>query len=214
MKMNLASLSDKAGWAAAGVVLPQYDVEKVIAETKANPMWVHFGAGNIFRGFIGSLAQRMLNAGVCDRGIIAAETFDYGIITDIYDPFDNLTMNVILNADGSFDREIQAGIVEGIQVDSSNAAMMARMKEIFTNPSLQFISFTITEKGYALRRVDGSLMPVVVADMEEGPAAARHAMSVVCAMLFERYKAGKYPLAVVSMDNCSHNGEKLQASVM
>ena len=52
MKMNLASLSDKAGWAAAGVVLPQYDVEKVIAETKANPMWVHFGAGNIFRGFL------------------------------------------------------------------------------------------------------------------------------------------------------------------
>lgn len=214
MKMNLASLSDKAGWAAAGVVLPQYDVEKVIANTKANPMWVHFGAGNIFRGFIGSLAQRMLNAGVCDRGIIAAETFDYGIITDIYDPFDNLTMNVILNADGSFDREIQAGIVEGIQVDSSNAAMMARMKEIFTNPSLQFISFTITEKGYALRRVDGSLMPVVVADMEEGPASARHAMSIVCAMLLERYQAGKYPLAVVSMDNCSHNGEKLQASVM
>jgi fructuronate reductase len=214
MKLNLASLNDKAGWAAAGVVLPQYDVNAVIANTKANPMWVHFGAGNIFRGFIGSLAQRMLNAGVTDRGIIAAETFDYGIITDIYDPFDNLTLNVILNADGSFGREIQAGIVEGIQADSSNPAMMARLKEIFTNPSLQFISFTITEKGYALRRVDGSLMPVVVADMEEGPASARHAMSIVCAMLLERYNAGKYPLAVVSMDNCSHNGEKLQASVM
>lgn len=214
MKLNLASLKDKAGWAAAGVVLPQYDVPAVIAATKANPVWVHFGAGNIFRGFIGSLAQRMLNAGVTDKGIIAAETFDYGIITDIYDPFDNLTLNVTLNADGTFGREIQAGIVEGIQVDSSNPAMMARMKEIFTNPGLQMISFTITEKGYALRRVDGSLMPVVVADMEEGPASARHAMSIVCAMLLERYNAGKYPLAVVSMDNCSHNGEKLQASVM
>ncbi|MCD7838982.1 MAG: mannitol dehydrogenase family protein [Clostridiales bacterium] len=214
MKMNLASLQDKAGWAAAGVTLPQYDVEQVVARTRANPMWVHFGAGNIFRGFIGSLAQRMLNAGVCDRGIIAAETFDYGIISDIYDPFDNLTLNVTLNADGTFDREIQAGIVEGIAVDSTNPANMARMKEIFTDPGLQMISFTITEKGYALRRVDGSLMPVVVADMEEGPAAARHAMSIVCALLLERYKAGKYPLAVVSMDNCSHNGEKLQASVM
>ncbi|MCD8145945.1 MAG: mannitol dehydrogenase family protein [Clostridiales bacterium] len=214
MKLNLASLQDRAGWAAAGVALPQYDVEQVVARTRANPMWVHFGAGNIFRGFIGSLAQRMLNAGVCDRGIIAAETFDYGIISDIYDPFDNLTLNVTLNADGSFDREIQAGIVEGIAVDSANPANMARMKEIFTNPGLQMISFTITEKGYALRRVDGSLMPVVVADMEEGPSAARHAMSIVCALLLERYKAGRYPLAVVSMDNCSHNGEKLQASVL
>ncbi|MCD7857834.1 MAG: mannitol dehydrogenase family protein [Clostridiales bacterium] len=214
MKMNLASLNDKAGWAAAGVTLPQYDVPAVIANTKANPVWIHFGAGNIFRGFIGSLAQRMLNAGVTDKGIIAAETFDYGIITDIYDPYDNLTLNVTLNADGSFGREIQAGIVEGIQVDSTNPAMMARMKEIFTNPGLQMLSFTITEKGYALRRVDGSLMPVVEADMKEGPASARHAMSIVCAMLLERFKAGKYPVAVVSMDNCSHNGEKLQASVM
>ena len=39
-------------------------------------------------------------------------------------------------------------------------------------------------------------------------------MSIVAALLFERFKAGRYPLAVVSMDNCSHNGEKLQASVM
>ena len=36
----------------------------------------------------------------------------------------------------------------------------------------------------------------------------------VCALLNERYKAGKAPLAVVSMDNCSHNGEKLQNSIL
>ena len=29
MKMNLASLSDKAGWEKAGVTLPAYDVEKM-----------------------------------------------------------------------------------------------------------------------------------------------------------------------------------------
>lgn len=76
------------------------------------------------------------------------------------------------------------------------------------------ISFTITEKGYALYRPDGSLMPVVQADIDEGPAHARHAMSMVAALLFERFQAGAAPLAVVSMDNCSHNGEKLQSSVM
>ena len=43
--------------------------------------------------------------------------------------------------------------------------MMARFKEIFTDPGLQMISFTITEKGYALYRPDGSLMPVVQADI-------------------------------------------------
>lgn len=39
-------------------------------------------------------------------------------------------------------------------------------------------------------------------------------MAIICALLYERFKAGKYPLAVVSMDNCSHNGEKLQNSVL
>ena len=57
-------------------------------------------------------------------------------------------------------------------------------------------------------------MPVVQADIDEGPAHARHAMSMVAALLFERFQAGAAPLAVVSMDNCSHNGEKLQSSVM
>jgi hypothetical protein len=38
MKMNLASLSDKAGWEKAGVTLPAYDVEKMAAATKENPI--------------------------------------------------------------------------------------------------------------------------------------------------------------------------------
>ena len=38
-------------------------------------------------------------------------------------------------------------------------------------------------------------------------------MAVVAALLLERYKTCKAPLAVVSMDNCSHNGEKLRNSI-
>ena len=39
-------------------------------------------------------------------------------------------------------------------------------------------------------------------------------MSVVAALLLKRFEAGAAPVAVVSMDNCSHNGEKLRASVL
>lgn len=215
MKMNAASIKNqKAEWEALGVKLPVFDHEAMTAKTKEHPVWVHFGAGNIFRGFIAALQQRLLNEGLQDRGIIAADTFDYDIIDKIYTPFDNLTMMVTLNPDGSTSREIIGSVAEGLRADSSDAAMMARFKEIFTDAGLQMISFTITEKGYALYRPDGSLMPVVQADIDEGPAHARHAMSMVAALLFERFKAGAAPLAVVSMDNCSHNGEKLQASVM
>ena len=215
MQMNASSIvNQKAEWEKLGVKLPAFDHAAMTAATKEHPIWVHFGAGNIFRGFIAALQQRLLNEGLADRGIIAADTFDYDIIDKIYTPYDNLTMNVTLNPDGTTSREVIGSIAEGLRADSSDAAMMARFKEIFTDPGLQMISFTITEKGYALYRPDGSLMPVVQADIDEGPAHARHAMSMVTALLLERFQNGAAPLAVVSMDNCSHNGEKLQTSVM
>lgn len=215
MKMNAASIrNESAQWEQLGVKLPAFDHEAMVARTKEHPMWVHFGAGNIFRGFIAALQQDLLNRGLSDRGIIAADTFDYDIIDKIYTPYDSLTMMVTLNPDGTTSREIIGSVAEGLRANSAEPEMMERFRSIFVDPGLQMISFTITEKGYALYRPDGSLMPVVQADMNEGPASARHAMSMVAALLYERFRAGGYPLAVVSMDNCSHNGEKLQSSVM
>ena len=39
-------------------------------------------------------------------------------------------------------------------------------------------------------------------------------MAVLVAMLMERYQAGGYPLALVSMDNCSQNGARLRQAVL
>lgn len=214
LTLERGSLKYHEEWKKINVLLPKYDVESVIKNTYDAPVWVHFGAGNIFRGFIAALQQTLLNEGQADRGIIAVETFDYDIIKMIYDPFDNLTMNVTLNADGSTDREIIASVTEGICADNNNLDMMHRLKEIFTSDSLQMISFTITEKGYALQNAAGEFLPVVKKDMECGPAQCVHAMSMVTSLLYERFLSGKKPLAVVSMDNCSHNGEKLQTSIM
>ena len=215
MKLNLDSIRNEASaWTAAHVALPTFDIAAMRAQTRQAPEWVHFGAGNIFRGFIGSLSQRLLNAGLAQTGIIACDTFDYEVIDRIYAPHDNLTLNVLLNPDGTTTREVLAGVAEGVKADFSDAAAKAHLEAIFRAPSLKMLSFTITEKGYALRKPDGTLLPVVEADMKEGPAAARHAMSIVCALLLARYRAGQLPLAVVSMDNCSHNGEKLRNAVV
>ena len=136
MQMNAASIvNQKAEWEKLGVKLPKFDHAAMTAATKEHPIWVHFGAGNIFRGFIAALQQRLLNEGLADRGIIAADTFDYDIIDKIYTPYDNLTMNVTLNPDGTTSREIIGSIAEGLRADSSDAAMMARFKEIFTIPA-------------------------------------------------------------------------------
>ncbi len=214
MKMNLQSLENREAWQAAGVTLPAFDIAAATAATHDSPVWLHFGAGNIFRGFIAALQQRLLNADLAQSGIIAADTFDFDIIDQIYAPFDNLTMNVTLMPDASMTCEIIASVVESLKADSSDAQQIGRIYQIFENPSLQMVSFTITEKGYALRKADGSLLPMVESDMAGGPQRAVHAMSLIAAGLLKRFKAGAYPIAMVSMDNCSHNGEKLQQSIL
>ena len=217
MIMKLSDIKNgnlSAEWAEKGYELPKFDIEAVKAKTHAEPTWVHFGAGNIFRAFPAAVLNDALNSGKYDRGVIVAESFDYEIIDKAYQPYDNLSLLVCLKSTGEIEKKVIASVTESLKADYSFGADWARLVEIFQNPSLQMISFTITEKGYALYRPDGSLMPVVQADIDEGPAHARHAMSMVAALLLERFQNGAYPLAVVSMDNCSHNGEKLQASVM
>ena len=214
LELKLSQLDRKAEWMAAGVKLPDFDVQAMIRETGEKPVWLHFGAGNIFRGFIAVLQQRLLEQGLEKSGIVASDTFDYSLIDMIYKPFDNLTLLVGLKPDGTTENEVIAGVGDSVKADSSDEAEMARMKAIFTAPSLQMVSFTITEKGYALTDMEGAFTPVAAADMEAGPGKARLAMSFVTAMLWERFKAGGYPVAMVSMDNCSHNGEKLQNAVL
>ena len=202
-----------AEWAEKGYELPKFDVEAVKAKTHAEPTWVHFGAGNIFRAFPAAVLNDALNSGKYDRGVIVAESFDYEIIDKAYRPYDNLSLLVCLKSTGEIEKKVVASVTESLKADPSFTEDWARLVEIFQAPSLQMISFTITEKGYALYRPDGSLMPVVQADIDEGPAHARHAMSMVAALLLERFHAGAYPLAVVSMDNCSHNGDKVKNAV-
>ena len=69
-----------AEWAEKGYELPKFDIEAVKAKTHAEPTWVHFGAGNIFRAFPAAILNDALNTGKYDRGVIVAESFDYEII--------------------------------------------------------------------------------------------------------------------------------------
>ena len=214
LSMTRDSLKNKEEWKNRNIVLPSFDIDKVKKATSENPTWLHFGAGNIFRGFIARLSQDLLNQGLSDTGIIAADTFDYEIIDRIYKPYDDLTLMVDLKPDGSTGYEIIGSIVESRKADPADSEEMTRLYEIAGSSSLQLISFTITEKGYALYNMKGELLPVVKSDMEKGPSSAHHAMSIVCALLWERFNKGAFPLALASMDNCSQNGAKLKSSVL
>ena len=214
MKLTNEGLKDTAAWRKAEVALPGYDRDSMIRATEEAPVWVHFGAGNIFRGFIAGLQQRLLNKGLADRGIIAAETWDGEIIDRIYKPYDSLTLMVSLRPDGGTDREVIASLAGGLKATPAEEKDWGELKWIFEAPSLQMVSFTITEKGYALRDMKGEYFPAVQADLKDGPETARHAMAIVTALMRHRYVSGAAPVALVSMDNCSHNGEKLRGAVL
>lgn len=201
-------LSDiKAGispeWKEKGYEMPRFDIDAVREKTYKEPVWVHFGAGNIFRAFPAAVLQGTLDSGKYDRGVIVAEGFDYEIIDKAYRPYDNLSLLVVLQSDGSIRKKVIASVTESLKADPGFEADWTRLKEIMTNPSLQMISFTITEKGY-----------VVAADDLEKGLNPGLIMGKVTALLLERFRAGAYPLTVQSMDNCSHNGDKVKQAVI
>lgn len=214
LELNYRGIQDKAAWESRQIKLPCFDWKEMCAETEKNPTWVHFGAGNIFRGFIARLQQSLLEQGLQKGGIIAADTFDFDIIDKIYDPFDSMTLMVSLMPDGSMKKEVVASIAKGLRASAAYPEDIKELKRAFCNPGLQIASFTITEKGYALTNLKGEFFPFVEADFAAGPEKCSHAMCMVTALLLERFKSCAAPIAVVSMDNCSHNGEKLRGSIM
>jgi fructuronate reductase len=198
MVLNNDCLKNREAWEAKGYRLPEYDREAMIARTKENPTWLHFGAGNIFKALHGMAAQRLLNEGVLDKGIIAVERMDRG-----GEKYDDLAVVVTLKASGSVEKNILGAMAETCYLYGGEE----RLKEIFRNSSLQLATFTITEKGYSLDADD------VKADLALSPAEAKSYMGRVAGLLLERYRAGAYPIAMVSTDNCSHNGDKLKAAM-
>jgi len=192
MKLSNAGIADAKVWTEKGYKLPEYDREAVKAKTMKEPKWIHFGAGNIFRAFQANVVQELLNKGIIDTGLIVAEGYDFEIVEKMNRPHDDLSILVTLKANGTVEKTVVGSIVESCMVDEDNEKEISRLREIFRAPSLQMVSFTITEKGYKTAAY----------------------MSKVTRLLYERYLAGKLPVAMVSMDNCSHNGDKLYEAVL
>ncbi|GIO43358.1 mannitol dehydrogenase family protein [Paenibacillus apis] len=214
LQLNRTGLADRAAWEAAGIELPQFDLEAVADRTRAKPQWVHFGAGNIFRAFVANAHQKLLNTGRTDTGIITVKTYDFEKADKLNKLYDNLTLLVLMNAKGEFRKSVVGSVAEALVANKARPEDDRRLIEIFENPSLQMVSFTITEKGYALTGPDGDYLDRVKEDFKNGPEQPVHAMGIAASLAYRRYLKGQYPLTFVSMDNCSHNGDKLKNSVV
>ena len=216
MRLNNRELANKAQWEKAGIKLPEFDREAMIAATEKSPEWVHFGAGNIFRIFPAALQQSLLEQGIEKTGITMVAGRDGEIIDRVFRPCDNLTLGVTLKASGAIEKKVIASIAKALWMGKKEN--FDELKGIFRAPSLKMASFTITEKAYNLKTPAGDLQADAAEDIENGPAGKdgagpKNYLAKIAALLLERYNSGRLPLALLSMDNCSRNGEKLFAAI-
>lgn len=213
MRLTQASIEDRKLWEDAGFKLPEFDREQMISNTHKNPEWIHFGAGNIFRAFPAAVCQELLNKGIMNTGIVVAEGYDYEIIHKSFRNYDDLSVLVTLQSDGNLEKTVIGSIAESLCVDTKNNEDWARLTEIFRSNSLKMVSFTITEKGYNITNQSGEYLSDVALDFTNKPSDANSYIGKLVALCYERYLQGKLPITLVSMDNCSHNGTRLQEAV-
>ncbi|MBU3185060.1 mannitol dehydrogenase family protein [Clostridium estertheticum] len=213
MKLDQNGLKNFEFWEEHAFELPKYDIGKMIKHTKEKPEWLHFGAGNIFRAFPAVICQELLNKGILNTGIIVAEGYDYEIIEKSYKKFENLSILVTLKADGTLEKKVIGSIAESLCVDRNNLNDFNRLKEIFRAKTLKMVSFTITEKGYSLKNGNGEFLKDVDNDFKNEPTKATSYIGKLTALCYERFKNGRLPLTLASMDNCSHNGTKLENAI-
>lgn len=213
MKLNKHFINEARLWSEKGYTIPGYDRDAVIKRTIDDPEWIHFGAGNIFRSFPALLAEEMLEKKKLETGILVVEGFDYEIIDRIYEPYDDLSILFTLGADMKCEKRIIGSVCKSLKMGKAFNDDNEVLRKIFRSDSLKMVSFTITEKGYKLRDPLGRVFEAVEQDLNAGPERAATYMGMVAALLYERYLSDSKPIAMLSMDNFSHNGEKLESAI-
>jgi fructuronate reductase len=215
LELNLQSLDENRGdWEKAGFHLPGFKVWDVRFDTARDPVWVHIGTGNLFKAYHAMLAQTLLEKGLSDKGIIAVVPNDRASIKRVFEPHDNLWIQVVMKASGELVKTVCGAMTEVLVADPLDERNWGRIAMFFQSHSLQMVTLSVTEKAYDLWTVDGSLKPEIEADLSWGLSAPRHLMARLTAFLLERSRNGGPPLAVVSTDNFSHNGDRLKKAVL
>ncbi len=186
-------IQERNKWLDKGYEVFSYDREKMIEDTRKDPEWVHFGAGNLFRAFQAVFCDQLLDQGILTKGIIAVGGRDSAAIDDYFRRFNDLHIAVTLKGNGEIEKRVVGSIAESLKIEDKE-----RLEEIFENPSLKVASFTVTEKGY------------VVNDSDTSEAF----MAKVTDLLHHRYLHGAYPITLSSHDNCSHNGDVLKKAIV
>lgn len=194
------------------VRLPKYDVKELILQTSLEPEWIHFGAGDIFRGFLSVLQQNLLEKNESKTGIILAEAFDLEVIDKIYDKFENIIINITVDKEGNFNKEIIGSVTHALKCDNNIESDWKFLKRIFMSSTLKMVSLTIADKCYSLYDENGKFREDILYDVTHGNIFPASLIGKLTYFLHLRFKVS-LPIALVSMDNLENNGYILKDAV-
>lgn len=195
------------------VEIPHFDRASLRENGQKNPVWIHFGGGNLYRGFHAEIAQCLADQNELETGVVVCETFDEEVVEKAYHDYNNDILEIVMSGDGELKKRLLAVTADSLYCNPKNIADYQRVVKYFEDPKLQFTTFTITEKGYSLKDSKGQFFSVVKADIKSGPSNPQHTMSIVTSLLYSRFNAGELPIAMVSTDNFSQNGQRFQDSI-
>ena len=206
---DLATIARQFG---DSVSLPRFDVEAARAEALRAPRWLHIGPGNLYRALHAKIAQQLLDDGTLASGVVVAGTAWPAEIEQIYTPNQDRNLAVVMAPDGSLETTLLASTGRAIYA-GQKAPGLNDLMAVAADPGLQLVTVSITEKGYATRDATGAWLPMVADDIASGPATPTSAMGIVTYLLHARWTAGAAPIAMVSTDNFSANGDRFAAAV-
>ncbi|MFL2076307.1 mannitol dehydrogenase family protein [Marinilactibacillus psychrotolerans] len=201
-------LEQKKAYESLGVKIPKAKVGT------GTPQWIHFGGGNLYRAMHAQIAQDLIDKHQLENGVVVVETFDEEVPEKAYQAYENQILQVVMKEDGQLQNRLLEATQKAIYGNPQNTGEWNRLVDYFESPILEFVTLTITEKGYGLKKSDGSLLPVIEKDMSEGPGSPSHTMSIIASLLYKRYQSNQLPIAMVTTDNFSRNGEVFRKSIL
>lgn len=175
--------------------------------------WIHFGGGNLFRAFHAKIAQDLVANGDLEHGIVVMETFDKELIDEVYYPYENKFLQVILFNQDKIEVNPINTIDSALFCHPEREESFSKAKKYFKESSLQLVTLTITEKAYNLFDSNDNYFRVVNEDIQNGPHNPNHTISILTSLLYERFQNNRDPIAMVSTDNFSKNGDVLKKSI-
>mgnify|MGYP003364959681 CR=1 FL=1 len=104
VKLNECLSSQTSELAERDVQITNINIDILRDKTASKPQWVHFGGGNLYRGFHAEVAQELINQGKLETGVVVCETYDENIIDEAYLPYDNAILEVIMHEDGKLEK--------------------------------------------------------------------------------------------------------------